>query len=106
MVPDTHPVLNELKYTEKVKSDYDGEEIEYTRYNLKEQFYLIEGVDNLPLEATPYNGYKENDPYVKANSFNKFVGLNDKVKIISVDSQGKPEKEQPTDNLPNFQSRE
>jgi hypothetical protein len=104
MVPDTHPVLNELKYTEKVKSDYDGREIEYTRYNLKEQLYLIEGVDNnLPLEATPYNGYKDNDPYVKANSFSKFVGLNDKIKITPVDSQGNPEENKPTNNLPNSQ---
>jgi|SRR6185312_10929470 len=110
MVPDTHPVLNELKYTEKVKSDYDGREIEYTRYNLKEQLYLIEGVDNLPLEVTD-SRYKGNDPYAKAYKFNKFVGLSDKIKITPVDSQGKSEKEdstdinKPTDNLPNFQSR-
>src|SRR5437764_6019704 len=81
MVPDTHPVLNDLRYTEKGKSEFDRREIEYTRYNLKKQFYLIEGIDNLPLEATPYNGYKGMDPYAKADKFHKFVGLNDKITV-------------------------
>src|SRR3954451_16893753 len=101
MVPDTHSVLNDLKYTEKVKSDYDGREIEYTRYNLKKQFYLIEGVDNLPLEDTPYNKYKGDDPYAKADCFHKFVGLSDKIKLIPIDSQGKPEKNKPVENKSN-----
>jgi hypothetical protein len=100
MVPDTHPVLNDLKYTEKVKDDYDGREIEYTRYNLKKQFYLIEGVDNLPLEDTG-NRYKGNDPYAKAEKFHKFVGLSDKIIITPVDNEGNPKNDKPIENKPN-----
>lgn len=95
MVPDTHPVLNDLKYTEKVKSDYDGREIEYTRYNLEKQFYTIKGVDNLPLETSD-NKYEGDDPYEKAYRFSKFVGLNDKITIAEYKNQ--PEKEPPTEN--------
>src|SRR5688572_24138272 len=99
MVPDTHPVLNDLKYKEKEKSEFDGREFEYTRYNLKKQFYLIEGVDNLPLEATD-NKYESNDPYAKAYRFSKFVGLSDKIKLVPADSQGNPEKNKPVENKP------
>ncbi|MCE8158890.1 MAG: hypothetical protein I3270_00155 [Candidatus Moeniiplasma glomeromycotorum] len=100
MVPDTHPVLKDLKYKEKV---FDGREFEHTLYNLKKQFYLIEGVDNLPLETTD-NRYEGNDPYAKAYRFSKFVGLSDKIKLIPVDSQGQPEKNKPVKNEPNHEN--
>nr|CAG8442440.1 7932_t:CDS:2 [Entrophospora candida] len=72
-------VLNYFKYKEKVKQD--RREVELTRYNLKKQFYLIEGVDNLLLEATtPYN-----------DSYEKIVGLNDKITIVPFENDEEPE---------------
>src|SRR5256885_16020076 len=98
MVPDTHPVLNKFKYQKKVKRE--GAEVELTAYNLKDQFFLIEGVDNLPLEATRDSGYSGNDPLIQAQHFSKVVGLNDKITITPVDSQGNPEKNKPVEDKP------
>ena len=104
LIPDTHPVLNNFKYQEKEKRD--GAEVEFTRYNLQEKFFLIEGIEKLSLEANRDSEYSGNDPLIQAQHFSKVVGLNDKITITPIDSQGKPEKEQSTDNLPNFQPKE
>jgi len=96
LVPDTHPVLNNFKYQEKVKND-DGSKSEYTRYNFKKnQFYLVEGVDNLLLEARGPNASQYNVP----DSHAKVVGSSDKITITPVDNEGNPEKENPVENKP------
>jgi hypothetical protein len=96
MVPDTHPVLNNFKYHKKVERD--GAEVELNAYNLKEKFFLIEGIEELPLEATRDSGYSGNDPLVQAQHFSKLVGLNDKITIKEFkENSGK---EQPVENKP------
>ncbi|CAI2162010.1 2927_t:CDS:2 [Funneliformis geosporum] len=85
-----------FRQSEKDENHPEGD-FECIRYNLKQQFYLIEGVDNLPLEATSSNSSQFNVP----DSFAKVVGLNHKITIIPADSQGKPEKNKPVENNPN-----
>jgi len=52
------------------------------------------------LEVTHDSGYSGNDPLIQAQHFSKVVGLNDKITIVSVDSQGNPEKNKPVENKP------
>jgi len=84
LVPDTHPDLVNFKY--KKISKRIGQEI--TRWTLKKQFYLIEGVDNLPLEAISPQSYEYND---MRDYWAKVVGLTDRITIVPFEDNNKPE---------------
>ena len=57
---------------------------------------MVEGIENLPLEATSPNSHssQSNVP----DLFAKVVELTDRIKITLADSQGNPEKNKPDNN--------
>lgn len=93
LVPDTHPDLANFRYKKKSKR-LNGQEV--TRWTLKKQFYLIEGVENLPLEATSPNSH--NSQFNVPDLFAKIVNLTDRIKITPADNQKTPEKNEPGNN--------
>ena len=46
------------------------------------QFYLIEGLENIPIEPAPSRSTGENNP----NNFNRWVELSDKITITPYDN--------------------